>query len=77
MSTMTFTPNPIRLIATTGVVPVNAGVCLPALAEPIDHYHCRVRPVEIHQSSTSSSFKRPTQYCLFPLPPHGKTIQYP
>jgi len=35
ISTLTATPKAIMLIAGTGIVPVNAGVCLPALAESI------------------------------------------
>src|SRR5215469_149964 len=47
MSMLTLTPNPIPLIAGTGIVPVNAGVCLPALAESISLYRSRVHPAQI------------------------------
>src|SRR5215469_3603989 len=47
MSILSATPNPIPLIAGTGIVPVNAGVCLPALAESISLYRTRVHPAQI------------------------------
>ena len=47
MSILSATPNPIPLIAATGIVPVNAGVCLPALAESISLYRTPVHPAQI------------------------------
>src|SRR5262249_37198387 len=66
MSTMTSTPNPIRLIAATGIVPVNAGVYLPALAESISLYRCPVHPAQIS----------PVQQLLGLPAPHA-TLHFP
>ena len=77
MSTVTSTPNPIRLIAATGIVPANAGVCLPALAESISLYRWRVHPAEISAVKQFLALQAPHATLHFQPRHHSKTIQYP